>query len=364
MKNTFIMIERYFPDVTASGNLIMNLVPYFQQDGGVTILATGKASGEELDGGVIRFPIEKNVGILDKVLAKCQRKPIVYNLKMAQFLVGCLKDNQSISLIPVTIGELALAVQLKKDYAQQVAVYPFLLEELLIGYDKKQKEILKEEILTYSDAIFVLPKLKDYFQDTEKVVIVEHPMVRNCVNPQPSQEKRVIYAGGLNRSTRNPENIIQAFSDLDLPGIDLVFYSYGNYQKQLAKWATSFQRFHSKGAVNSEVAMAELMNASIILTIGNRNSNLVPSKLFDCISTGNPIVHFYYETTDPYISYLKEYPHALCLDINAIDYHQLREFVEHKAGQKVEYSIIQKKFEATTPEFVYKQMQAVMGNES
>lgn len=58
-----------------------------------------------------------------------------------------------------------------------------------------------------------------------------------------------------------------------------------------------------------------MRNADILLNVGNKCINQLPSKIFDYMNTGKPIVNFYDTDMDPAIKYLFDYP--LCLQIES-----------------------------------------------
>lgn len=352
------MTKSYFPDITASGSLIMNLIPYFRQTLKVEILTCGQSRKMDNDEGIVRFSSYSGTGLSEKILNRLQKKRIKINNAMKDYLVKKLEDSERILLMPITMEEFALAVELKKENVNKVFLFPFLLENLLVGYDRRLTNRLKKELEEYSDIIFVLPKLKKYFSDknSAKIVVVEHPMVRDKTNASTRNLDKIIYAGGLDKKNRNPQKIIEAFLKLKSNNMTMMFYSYGNCQRYLASISSVYKNIVSRGSVDSEQAMIELTNAGFIITIGNKNPSLVPSKIFDCISTGNPIIHFYYSDQDPYIHYLKSYDYSLCCNINDINIEKLNLFLIAHRGKKLKFTDIDKRFHYATPQYVFEQM--------
>ena len=57
-----------------------------------------------------------------------------------------------------------------------------------------------------------------------------------------------------------------------------------------------------------------MRQSDILLSIGNMDPNLIPSKLFKYMSIGKPIIHLKRGERDSCLPYLARYPLALVLD--------------------------------------------------
>lgn len=359
MKEVYVLITCYHPDITASGNLIKNLIPFFNKHYRTYILSEGSTREGDHEHNIYRFPTDTKDDLITKVKNRLGKKSLSFNSKMYLFLEEKIKQMpqaEKIGLIPITIEEIALAVDLKKKFPDRVILTPYLLEELLVYYKASSRNKLKEELEAVADSLFILPKLKGYFSSNEKVIILEHPMVKNEISFEPKRQNRILYAGGLNQRTRNPQPIIEAFQEMKGIDFQLVFYSYGNCERMLKRFSENDSRIEAHGAIDATSVMQEMALASILITIGNKNTNLVPSKIFDCISTGNPILHFYYDEKDPYITYLKDYDLSLCLPIHHIDAERLKHFIQSVSQKQVSFEIIKEKFHFALPEVIFRQM--------
>lgn len=67
------------------------------------------------------------------------------------------------------------------------------------------------------------------------------------------------------------------------------------------------------GKVSGQAAVNALLNADVLINIGNNVTNMVPSKIFEYISAGKPIVNTYKSPGCPTLKYTEKYP--LCLDL-------------------------------------------------
>lgn len=175
-----------------------------------------------------------------------------------------------------------------------------------------------------------------------EVVEVEHPMLRDLTAPAPGEvrcgEPVLVYAGGLDATNRDPRGVLDVLARCRrLRPLTAHFYSYGNCQDLLADRAWSdFLRSH--GPVGPEQAERALREAHLVLTIGNADPSHVPSKIFDCVSTGLPVIHFRQHGADPYQKYLERYPYGLVLDLDedpADLARQLAEAMDEWSGKRL-----------------------------
>ena len=67
------------------------------------------------------------------------------------------------------------------------------------------------------------------------------------------------------------------------------------------------------GVVDLETARKGIANADVLINIGNRLTNQVPSKVFEYISTGKPIINLCTMENCPTLSYMNRYPLGLSL---------------------------------------------------
>ena len=75
-----------------------------------------------------------------------------------------------------------------------------------------------------------------------------------------------------------------------------------------------------KGKIPFEKCLEEESRSNILVNIGNVITNQMPSKVFEYISTGKPVVNFYFSEDDLGLKYFKNYP--LCFNLNVNNYTQ------------------------------------------
>ena len=99
-----------------------------------------------------------------------------------------------------------------------------------------------------------------------------------------------------------------------------------------------------------------MQSSDILINIGNNVINQVPSKLFDYISTGKPIINFCKSKNCPTIPYINMY--RLGLNIiegeDAIDRQALivSQFIKEHNKERMNFDEIKTTFLKNTPEYV------------
>lgn len=135
-----------------------------------------------------------------------------------------------------------------------------------------------------------------------------------------------IYIGSLYEDIRSPEYCLSFFCKLSerLPSFSLYFVGpiYGDLSNTINKYKKILGgkvKFIDK--VTSVEADHLLLQADFLVNIGNTIHNQMPSKLFDYISTGKPMLNFFKLEHCPTLKYTMVYPNCL----NIAEYHQVTE---------------------------------------
>lgn len=235
----------------------------------------------------------------------------------------------------------------------------------------KERNLKKEEeVLKHANAVYVLKPICPHYETErfvpyqDKIIPTEHPMLIAHKNGQVDGDSKefveLVYAGSLDKKLRNPSNwfeiLLQVKNIGDL-SIQNKMFSFGNcedilknYEKELGDY------FVNAGKIPYSQVVEEYQKADFILTIGNHSTEEVPSKIFDCMSYGKPIVHLYYCEEDPCIPYLKDYPYALCLPLHTDKVKEnaeaLIDFCRKYRGEKAEFVVVEQIFKECTPKYV------------
>jgi hypothetical protein len=160
-----------------------------------------------------------------------------------------------------------------------------------------------------------------------------------CTN-RPQREtiiKKIVYMGSFYRDIRNPDYFLNLFCSLPLDYC-LLLYCTGNCEDIVSKYEKESKgRIVVKGLLPKKQLISEVQNADILINIQNKLENSNPSKIFELVSYGKPIVDFSY--SDDVCSALLHYPCCLNVNMNrsCSDYvEKLSRFIADNAGRNVD----------------------------
>lgn len=109
------------------------------------------------------------------------------------------------------------------------------------------------------------------------------------------------------------------------------------------------------GVVSSEYAQAAVSGSDVLLSIGNRDIAQTPSKIFEYMATGKPIIHIAKTVDDPANAILMRYPLGLVLmeDDALFDdqANQMRYYIANHRSDTVDFSEVARLFAPALPCF-------------
>ena len=173
----------------------------------------------------------------------------------------------------------------------------------------------------------------------------------------------VVFSGLLNQKERNALPIIKLLNQCDIAErINLVFFSRGQ-QSSIEKEIPFF-----KGRITQHdyIPLKELhtiyRHADYLLNVSHINANMVPSKIFEYMSYGKPIISTYVTDGDAAEKYISRYPEGLCIDLkqsNEEIVKKINNFFSQK-HQLVEFEIIKEMYGENTPEIFVRKIEEVL----
>lgn len=234
----------------------------------------------------------------------------------------------------------------------------------------KRKNSEAKRLAFASNVLLTYPINEDYerlgidFRD--KVVMTEMPGItandapktgKNPMDPVKTGSKCSCYfVGNLYKDIRTPDAAIQTFS-LITEEADLFFVGE-TYRFLQDRMKGSVDNVHFLGRKPKEEVARIYQEADILVNIGNAIDNQMPSKIFEYISTGKPILNFYKVPNCPTLKYLKNYPLALNLyepdvlqDTERYS-KQIKDFCMQNRGKTVSAAWIREQFNGNTDEAV------------
>src|SRR5699024_3944390 len=166
----------------------------------------------------------------------------------------------------------------------------------------------------------------------------------------------IIYTGTLDKYKRNPQYACDVFKEIANIDFSLKFFSKGNSAIMLENYEKlTNKKIIRNGFVSHSEILEETNNATFLLSIGNTESDLIPSKIFEYLSTGKPIIHFYDNENDSSLVYLKKYPLSLLVkkDDNKFDVNLLKveSFMKEFKNKIVPFEKVESIFNFNKPEY-------------
>ena len=204
----------------------------------------------------------------------------------------------------------------------------------IIPYEKIQ-EIFKENMPDY----------------TAKILLGGGYDLRS-LQPQKSRYT-ILYAGVIR------QNIMPHVIDLLEPFLSkgvLCFDIYGRSSDEYAKHhlsETAYQNVIFHGFVKRDKVLAKEYEADILLSMGNPDTDFIPSKIFEYLATGRKILHLYDYDHDSALPYYSIYPNSCCINVKD-DMSDNREKVEKfiKSDVKnIDFDSLKQMYYMNTPEF-------------
>ena len=258
-------------------------------------------------------------------------KSIRTNIKYIYYSLDTLSNESGAGFLPEKYRR-SLGLQREQkyfDFADKIILMNCHKEH----YDSSIYDKFKSKI-SFADFPLFVPKEQKVYKDTP-------------------HDKIIIYAGSLYRVIRNPKFML----DVLCPVLDkyyLDFYGYSDCDDIIAEYTKKTNghvRIH--GLVEYDVVQEQLNKADVLISIGNKGTDMAPSKIYEYISTGKPIIHFYSSNEDPCLRVLFNYPMKLIIrEGEKVDIARLIKFLN--CGETVDtYSFISHYVEST-PEYTLK----------
>lgn len=157
-----------------------------------------------------------------------------------------------------------------------------------------------------------------------KMEVVNFPLFTKLnieTRPERDGKTRFVYAGTLYKELRNPSYLCKILIQLSsIMPIEVYFLGSGDCDDILDEASQKTNGAIKRlGMQSHDIAMSYLGSADVLLSIGNAESPMAPSKIYEYMSTGKPILHTYTYENDPCIEPLKKYGNAILLKEGSCD---------------------------------------------
>ncbi len=204
---------------------------------------------------------------------------------------------------------------------------------------KMKYDSTEDKILGLKTKYFDIPLLENRNFNLEKI--------------KEANEINIVYAGTLSEEYRDPHIFFEVLDEVKIEKkIKLEIYGKNNFINSYISLKNRKDFIINKGEINHNEILEKYKKANFLLSIGNKGTKQVPSKIFEYMSLGKPIIHFYFEENDSSLEYLKKYPYTIFLKANE-EIEKLKEELENKLTsfdtKLVKYEEIKKKLIENTP---------------
>lgn len=202
-------------------------------------------------------------------------------------------------------------------------------------------------------ASYVRSPLRRYLH---KVTRLELPVIRDLTSavdipaPIDTQYINCSFVGHLYPGLRDPKFVLDVFQRIREPRIRLNIIGgiYGEfppgYLEALAEPLGSRVVFCPP--VDPDTAVTCMRESNVLINIGNRDTDMFPSKFLDYCSTGRPIINFHWSPDCPTLPYSRKY--RLCLNIKVNEdetesaAREVEDFIVMNASQRMTYDEVSK----------------------
>ena len=295
-----------------------------------------------------------------------------------------IKENDITHVIAVSYpGETLLAMcMLKRQFGSRIKTVMYPLDVSLEGVnhgsavEKKLSCALgrrfmrfcarrADQLLVLENAMYLYDKV---FPESERknfsccgIPLLENIDWTQYVSGSSSKENEIhfVFGGNLLYDLRNPTALLDLIEKASWPeDKDIYFDLYGKADSQIQElWKGRYKRLRivEHGWVDESILNVALLSANVLISVGNNEKHLIPSKLFKYMSTWNPIVHLYLVDDDPCIPYLKKYGNAFLFKYGNDETQRIMEYVMNCKPKSIEITSM---FSSCIPQYTANMIQS------
>ena len=151
------------------------------------------------------------------------------------------------------------------------------------------------------DVLIIMNCHKQYYYSDKfasyinKMRLSNFPLFRPNSYKKTSPNLNIVYAGTLYKRIRNPRYACTVLTELVKKTDFTVFFLGSGDCDEILKETEKISdgRIKNLGMQDYGIAQSYLSQAMVLLSIGNFGTDMTPSKIYEYISTGKPIIHFY-----------------------------------------------------------------------
>lgn len=125
----------------------------------------------------------------------------------------------------------------------------------------------------------------------------------------------IVYAGAFYKDIRNPKKIIDVLKLLcEKYNFRISIYTNKAMIEDIKNMTKNVNsNFYVSNYIPEKELNNILLSTSYLLSVGNKNSDFLPSKIFLYFGMNKPIIHYAFDNNDVALPYLKKYKNSLCI---------------------------------------------------
>lgn len=284
------------------------------------------------------------------------------------------QENRIDMIIPIyTQIDTLIAAKRIKTRTPSIQYIPYFLDSLSGGYGPKRfsKEWVirrgikwEEKLLPLADKIVMMESSRPHYEKYcseksyfSKIIFSDLPLIlqpKELIAPkQASDIIELLYIGSIPAHIRDPEPFLKVFQQTKNERYRLSIVGTSTCGKVLSEYAESDSRIVLCGPISHDEAMKRVADAAILVNLGNNIKEMTPSKIFEYMSYGKPIISTMPISDEPSASYLRHYPISYLLEYEDIDHEieavKLEEWIDKNIGTRIDFSSIEILFPKNTP---------------
>lgn len=399
MKKIVFIVNGFYPDYSTNGICIKKLVDLIKEENEIHIISQFSdwhSKEYEMFEGIhihrvetreiiVRKWINKNRNkytspIMKKMLLLLNQgvrfyywfKPLVQKYTIKKDLVRAYEDKLcSLKDIDVVYGvcfpmESLIAAAHYKTYNGKAKIGAVLFDKFSTNISQQKNKWnmmskfkrhikLELEIFNHMDDILATFDWKDYInkyhKEIKNVHYIEIPALKTFSDLEESLYE-YCYLGMVDKNIRPVTETLKVLSLLSHKEVQFSFGVKGNLYQEVKSFCLNHEGFIFYGTLPLEKSYEIQRKCKGLISIGNTDVTQTPSKIFEYICTGKPIVHFFYDKHDRCIELLKRYGNSICIDLNhydANDISKLETFISK--SHMIDNSEIKNIFKEADPSF-------------
>ena len=181
----------------------------------------------------------------------------------------------------------------------------------------------EKKVYSKADYIIHMESHKNHFERDEykvfkdKTIYLDIPSfnVNISKKSQNNEVMKLLYAGAFYPKLREPYKMLRILSFLK-NDFRLDIYTGKKMRSALNILAIENPFIVIHDSVSQDEINDITMTSDVLISLGNKNSDFLPSKTLVYMGTGKPIIHFYEDDDDTSIKYLRRYSNALLIRVN------------------------------------------------